>query len=119
MTSSNTLFPGPETTAERMRMRSRTVSLPDGRQLRIRLEASFWQGITEMLDREGLRLPELIVMVERMTGGASDEPIAPRLRCFVIQYFQYASLRPISTSVRTAPAEVILFDAFRRRRGRR
>lgn len=109
-------FPGLEASAERLRLRSRTVPLPDGRRPRIRLEASFWEGIAEILDRERLRLPELIMMMEQTPGASPDQPMAARLRYLVIHYFHQAAMQTGGPDTRTNPTEVIPFEAFRRRR---
>lgn len=120
---------------------SRTVHMPDGRRRRVTLEMAFWCSIDQMLQDEGIGLPDLITMVETLPYPEYPKSVPLRLRRLVLDYYRETSTRPAmvipSHRRQKAPeaaakgkgkakgkaktkargkGEVIPFDEFQRRR---
>lgn len=68
----------------RKHLRSRNVTI-NGRRTSLRLEEEFWDGLSDISQREGLTIHELCTLIDRHRHGSSR---TSAVRAFIVTYFR-------------------------------
>ena len=69
---------------KRKNLRSRNVTI-NGRRTSLRLEEEFWDGLSDISEREGLSVHELCTLIDRHRHGSSR---TSAVRAFIVTYFR-------------------------------